>query len=732
MENLIEMKIVPKHELFYNESSNYGIYACDPNQPELIKLNAYKNITIKGNTVRLNLEQEYNAKLIEKEDKRYGAYYEIVSIYEDIPSDITEQRLYLMALLTKNQVDAIYSAYPNQNIVELIKNNQLDISKIKGVGEKTYRKIKDKIIENIEFQKAYEFLEQYNVTSQLIIKLVKHFKSATLLIQKMQDNPYCITEVSGVGFKKADTIALNMGLDKQSKFRILAAIEFVVEDESNQGHTYIEKDNLVQKVRKIIQTDEYDYVEHSLIESQIKDTSKIIVVGNRVALKRNYNAEKYIAKHLKRLLQNNIELDFNVDEFIKEQEERFKITLTDEQKQFYYNIKKYRVNILAGYSGTGKSYNVQLLITLLDRLKISYRLLSPTGKAAKVLANYTNKETETIHRAIGLGLNQDEFIDKVIREEFVIVDETSMVDVQLCEKLLRKCVNENIRILFIGDPAQLVAVSSGNLLHDMINSKIIPLTQLTIVFRQEEGGALDIITRIRQNEKFVNNDFWGIKEFGDNCVVACVPQEKIAGGYNYYFNEYLKQFSSNDITVATPTKKGKLGTVEINNHIQHIVNPKSGNKKEKETGFDKIVFRVGDLVLNTKNSYRIDDIYGKPVDIVNGDIGKIIDIDFENKEIIVDFEFAKVPFEFNKASQLLHCWAMTTHKLQGSSNKVIIVIADKSHKFQLNANLLYTACSRTTDKLVILSQAETINYAMRKKANLQRNTFLEELLINDR
>lgn len=722
MNNIIELKIIPIIEMFYNDASSYGIYACEPSEPEKVKLNTYNNISIKGNTVRLTLDQEYNVKLEEKEDKKYGTYYEIVSIFEDIPTNAKKQKDYLSNILTKNQVDALFTAYPNENIIELIKNDQIDLNKVKGIGKKTYLKIKDKIIENLEFQQAYEFLSKYGVTNNLIIKLVKHFKSASLLINKMKTNPYAITAVSGIGFKKADTIAMSMGYDPKGEFRIVAAIEYVVEEESNNGNTYVTTDKLVTQVEELID------VETLLINNQIKDTDNIIVAGDRVALKKNYNAERYIAKRLKELLSEKIELKFNVEKFIQEQEEKHGIKLTDQQKSFYYNIKNSRVNILSGFAGTGKSRNIELLISLLEQLKISYRLLSPTGKAAKVLSNYTKRNAETIHRAIGLGLKNKETQARFIDEEFVIVDEASMVDVQLCAKLLKKCTHENLKVLFIGDPAQLVAVSAGNLLHDMINSNIIPTTQLDKVFRQKEGGVLDIITKIRMNERFVDNDFWGIKKFGNNCIIACVPQEKVKGGYQYYFNEYIKEFSSDEITVATPTKKGSLGTVEINKHIQDIVNPKDDNKKEKETGFDKITFRVGDLVLNTRNSYGMLDVNENPVDIVNGDIGKIIDIDFAEKEIIIDFEFAIIPFEFTKLNQLLHCWSMTTHKLQGSSNTVIIVIADKSHKFQLNANLLYTACSRTTDQLVLISQAETINYAMRKKANLQRNTFLEELL----
>lgn len=723
MSDVFEVKIVPERELFYNAESNYGIYACTPNDSTKVKLNTYGNISIKGNTVKLTIDNEYKAKLEEKTDKKFGVYYEIVSIFEDIPTDITKQRDYLSNLLTGNQVKALFNAYPNSNMIELIKNDQININKVKGIGKKTYKRIKEKIIENLEFQQAYEFLSKYGVTNNFIIKLVKHFKSATLLIQKMTNNPYCITEVIGIGFKKADTIALSMGYNPTDEFRMISAIEYIVEEEGNNGHTYITIDKL------LIQAEELTGADMNEINQHIKDTDDIIVIKDKVALKKNYNAEKYISKRLRELNNTSIELNYNVENFIEVQENKLGITLTDQQKGLYHNIKQSRVNVLSGSAGSGKSKNVEILINLLEQLNISYKLLSPTGKAAKVLTNYTNRSAETIHRAIGLGLQENEGISRFVDEEFIIVDEASMIDVRLCAKLLQKCSNPKVRILFIGDQAQISAVGAGNVLHDIIQSKTIPLTQLDIIFRQKDGGALDIITKIRMNERFLQNDFWGIKKYGSNCIIACVPQEKVVGGYQYFLNEYLKTFISDDVTVTTPTKKGQLGTVEINKHIQDIVNPNDSIKKEKETGFDKVTFREGDLVLNTKNTYQIYDIEDRKVDIVNGDIGKVIKIDLEEEEILVDFEFTIIPFEFGKLNQLLHCWSMTTHKMQGSSNKAIIVIADKAHKFQLNANLLYTACSRTTDQLVIISQAETINYAMRKKANLQRNTFLGEMLL---
>jgi exodeoxyribonuclease V alpha subunit len=722
LSDAIELKIRPVKQLFYSEESNYGIYACETDERGKVKYNTYGNFSIKGNTIKLTLDQEYSASILEKKDNKYGVYYEIERIYEDIPTDVSKQRKYLESVLTLKQVEQIYKAYPDENVIELITNDQLDIKRVKGLGDKNYKKVRNKIIENLEYQLAFEFLGDYGVTPNTIIKLVKYYKSSKLIIHTIKNNPYAITSVGGIGFKKADAIAMSMGYNSNGEFRILAAIQHVIEEDGNNGHTYSEISDVIEKVIELTG------IEISLIEPHIVSTDEVLVLDSKVCLKKYYNAEQSIAERLKEILSRSNELNFNVDEFIKKQEEKHGIVLTDQQKSFFYNVKKYNANLLVGYAGCGKTQMTTLLIDLLEELNITYRLASPTGKAAKILSHYTQRQAETIHRAIGMGEEDSEQV-REIDEEYLIVDETSMVDVLLCNRLLKRTTNDKLRILFIGDDFQLPSVGSGRVLYDMINSNSIPMTKLDIVFRQKEGGILQIATMIRQQQKFISNSDSGIFEFGNNCIVASVPQDKMEGGYKYYLNQLLNTYSSNEITVATPTKKSNLGTIEINKHIQSIINPKSKDKLEKKYGYDEIFYRVGDIVINTKNSYKIKDVNGHPVDIVNGDTGKIIKVDMENDEIHVDFEFTVIPFAFSNLGQLLHCWALTIHKLQGSSNEAIIVVADKSHKYQLDANLLYTAVTRSKNFLVIVSQAETINFAMRKIANLRRNTFLQDFLV---
>jgi exodeoxyribonuclease V alpha subunit len=715
-ENIIELKLSPSKKRFYDDKSSFGIYLCKTKESGKVSIDAkWKTFSIKGNTVELTLEKEYNAKLIERQDKEWGAWYEIVSIFEEIPKDSESQRVYLQTILTTNQVDAIFKAYPNEDIIELVKQGKFNVSRVHGVGEKSFLKIKKAIVENLEFQEAFTVLSQYGISNNLIIKLVRYYKSAGVLINTLKQTPYEITKVSGIGFKKADAIAMSMGNDPNGKDRIQSAIDFVLNDQANNGHTYCEIDKAAELVMELIGVNE------NLIYKYMEDTDEVKLVDENICLKKYFNAEARIAKRIKELLGKSTELNFDPDKFVVEQEEKREMTLTDQQKEFFFNIKKSNVNILTGFAGCGKSAVTGLLIDLLESSGVRYRLLSPTGKAAKVLSGYTNRNVETIHSAIGHGLPSEEQEDVRIKEQFVIIDEFSMTDVILFNQMLNKCINPNLRLLFIGDPFQMPSVSAGNALHDMLLSLKIPSTKLDIVFRQKEGGIIDICTKIRLGQKFLKNSDVGIFEFGSNCIIASVPQEKIEGGFKYYFNKLREEYSPDEITVVTPTKKSNLGTVELNKQIQQWVNPSQEDKKEKNYGGNGVVFREGDLVMNTKND--------KKLGIVNGDTGKIVKIDEENEIVLVDFGFTVVEFEYMNLSQLIHAWAMTVHKTQGSSNKAVIAIMDKSHKFQLTANLLYVAGTRPEDFLIILCQAETINFAMKKIANLQRNTFLKDMLM---
>lgn len=709
------VKLQPVLNLYTSPKNGFKIYSCETKNDE-IEVTKHGNFVIKGDIPELTLNQTYEMTLEKSVDKNGRMGYEVKQIHYKKLSTAEEQFDYLKAVLTKTQYQAFLDGYPDDSdILNKIVEGKVDVSILYGVGEKSLKKIQAKVKKFLDFQDAFIFFQKFGLTENFIMKLVESYPSTEVMIETLKKNPYSIMSIHGVGFKRADEIALSMGYQQNGEFRIKNGIAFILDTEGSVGHTFVNLVELLNKTATLLSVPKID-VELYLYE----EDQEYRVVDDRVTLRSNYNAEKRIATKLLTLLKESSPLQYNPEEAIDFAQKEINITLSEKQKQLFISASEYPVNILEGYAGTGKSKSVQSFLTALKRMDTEFLLVSPSAIAAKVLTKYTGSEAHTIHRILA-PLKEDEYLDYV---EYLIIDEAGMVDVMLMSRLLRKCTHRNLKILFIGDPFQLPSIGEGNLLYDLINSGMIPKVLLDEVFRQKEGGMLDVITKIRQGERFLNNNDWGIREYGKDCTIACVPQHKVLDGILHYFKQEMVDYTSDGITITIPTKRNKFGTVEVNKLIQEIANP-AHILKEEMTLNDGTVLREEDLVINVVNMYKSEEV---PFDIVNGDVGKLLKIDKAEEKVHVQFDFGVMEYKFADLGKLLHFWSSTIHKMQGNSNKVVIAVLDASHKFQLNANLVYTACTRPEEKLFLICQAETLNYAMRKRAELQRNTFLMEFL----
>ncbi|MFE6075755.1 AAA family ATPase [Paenibacillus sp. NPDC057886] len=741
--SIVDLKLTPEKMMFPRKESenknDFRIYSCNTNSHNVI-LNSYGSLSIKGVMQRLELGVEYTAQIeLEKVDAKYGASYNVLSIYQEVPETMEGQKAFLATLMTELQLKEVYKTYPNEDIVKMIIDDKFEHEKVKQFGSKTYKKIRDRILENISYRDILSRLGKYGITYDIILKLEKTFGSKELAIQKIEDNPYELTQLSGFGFKRADKIAQLMGFKKEDPQRIKYGIRFTIDDNQQQGHTYMLKGELLRNASEKLELMEV------LIEDNLHETDGLVFIDDKVSLTRTYNAEKYIAKRLAEIMNCGDKMNFDPENYIAEIEDTYKNLipkgLSHQQKEFFRNINKYPVNLLIGYAGTGKSQLQKFLVDLLNKLGLTYVLLSPSAKAAKVTRTYTGVNAQTIHRRIGFGMDKEEDMMHEIHEDYVIIDESGMTDVFILSSLLSKIKNPKTRILFVGDDFQLLSVQAGNFLHDAIESGVMPMTKLDIVFRQGDGGILDVATKIREGKQIVNNDFEGKQLFGNDFLLHCVDQVQIEKGYKHYYNLLLNTYKPEDIMVLSPTKKGKLGTLELNKYIQEQVNPFDTTKKQHEYGYDGLI-RVGDYILNTVNMYQIANMSEEGTDIVNGDSGKVIDIKLEDdkknsddelaeserKGIIIQFDDQLVRLDIGLAAQLLSAWALTIHKSQGSSSEATLIVVDRSNKFQISANLIYTAITRSVSKCIFLTQAETLNFAIRKVESKRRNTHLCRLL----
>lgn len=723
---IIEIEVRVMNEVAYKEDSswaNYGVVPTDLDDYPNVSFNKYGNMTVVGIVHRLNVGGVYNLKAEVKEDPKWGVQYKIIKMWQDLPSTPEQQFEFLKAFVTPLQYEAIHKIYGGQDIIEMFKNDTFDYSKVYGFGEYTYKVIKERLLKNLEMQELInEFPElSYNILKRVMTK----FTSVALMAQKLRENPYILTTLGGIGFKTADKIAMQMGMEFDSPLRIRAAIFHCVKEVENSGDTYIKNTKLIKDAFELLA------VNKKLIKDELYNIEEIISVDDRFSLKTTFELEVMTAQKLLDMKKNSKPIDFDVDNFIERMENKYKIKLTHQQKQFFHNFTTENVTMLVGYAGCGKSMLQKLLIEMLEELRMSYALLTPTGKASKVLGKYTQRPAFTIHKKTGMGKSIDEFNFVFVYEDVVIVDESSMCGVALAKTLLYKLKNPNARIIFIGDSFQLPSVDKGNFLYDLQESGVFPITKLDIVFRQGEGGILDIVTKVRLGQKFIDDDFSGIKQFGENCILVACPQDKMEKGYVYYFNELMKKYGENGVLVLSPTKKGNLGTYAINRALQQIANPKSSEDEPqiKQTkDFEEMLFRVNDKVMNTQNTYKMKDRYENEWDIMNGDTGVVVDIDVKERVLYIEYDDAVIVTPSANIENILHSWCMTMHKSQGSSCKSVVSITDRAHTYQLNANLIYTAWTRPEDYLVILCQPSVINSALKKVENLRRNTFLCEIL----
>lgn len=401
----------------------------------------------------------------------------------------------------------------------------------------------------------------------------------------------------------------------------------------------------------------------------------------------------------------------------------------------------------------GKSATATSVISMLKDLHKSYKLFTPTGKSSKVLAEYTNEDASTIHRGLGYVVGGGWTYNKnnKLETDVVIVDEFSMVDIYLMKSLVDAIDFKNTKLLMIGDASQLPSVGCGNIFHDLIQSKLIPTATLTKVFRYNEGGLMKVATDVRLCEQYLTKDMKNkATTFGSNSdyTFIDVSSDKIVDSTIALYQKLLSSGKTiNDIQVITAINKGDCGTVVLNNKIQRVANNNYGSSTKISTVQNNIevTYYIGDLVIQKVNNYKalVVDEYGNeiydPFDIekeepltafiANGESGIVRDI--FTSYIIIDFDGVFIKYNKSQLIEIGLGYALTTHKVQGSASKIVILVTPKTHTFMLNSNLIYVGLTRMKERCFHLGDLKTVNIAIKKKANLSRNTFMQQLLISN-
>lgn len=754
--NLIDFTCTIKRERFNSDS--YKIYLVDVDKKVYpnIKTNLKGEIILVGsNFSSLIPNLEYKVKAYINIHKTFGVQYEVKEIKQDKPTTFESSKKFLDEILTKSQSEALLSVYPNI-IDKIIKDDlgDIDLNKVKGIKEHTFNKIKTKVIENfalIDIVDLFDGLIPINV----IKKLYDEYHNVGYIKKILKNNPYkTLCRLSRIGFKSADKILLELdnkskNIDNSkfeftedlltSKQRMKACVNYILEQNESDGNTRISIKDLRSESNKLTPQCINHFVDI------IKDNDEDIYVNNElkyISSAKAINSEEYICDKIIEL--NNTKIIWNIDSNNYRKNGEFDIT--DEQLSTINVMCNKNIGILTAPAGSGKTASVKNLLNALDDNKKTYMLCTPTGKSSEVLEEQSGREAGTIHRQLNYsplnctaengnnpwGYNENNKLDV----DLIVVDEFSMVDIYLFKHLLEAIDTSKTKLLLVFDSSQLPSVGCGNIAQDLLDSNAIPIIRLTKIFRYNEGGLMQVATKIRNGEQFLSSDFTnGVKVFGTkkDFIYLELQQQMIKKQVLKIYSKLLNDgYSTEDIIVLCCQNKGEYGTFEINKIIQYMM------QKEKNNKFlmygDNRFFK-DDKVMQIVNNYRAKtpekDDMGEDIEteIYNGNTGIIVKVNFNN--MIVDYGKGKL-IKYTKAelNQLQLGYCISDHKSQGDSFKQVICVSPKSHSFMMNSNLLYVGVTRARERVYMLGNIITINKAIKKKANFNRDTWLKDLMKN--
>lgn len=614
----------------------------------------------------------------------------------------------------KKTAELIYEKFGDKSI-DVVFNEAEKLLSIQGIGKKKLEKIKESTIEARDSREALLYLQGLNISFNLSNKIYKAYGDNTISVVKT--NPYKLSEdISGIGFVMADNIAMNMQMKNDSKFRISAAISYILKNDAEMsGSCAVKKEDLLNKTFDLIKVDK-NKINEQINEDLLKSKIQIIKIGeDEFVYDRDiYMAEKSCAINLSRLQNEKYIFDVKINEdfdaFSKEQE----IAI----KEAFNNM----LLVITGGPGTGKTTIIKAICNTLNENNLKFNLAAPTGRAAKRMQESTENVAFTIHRLIGIKpespipeFNEENTLDC----DYVILDEASMIDIKLMDKLL-KSLSSKTALILVGDHNQLPSVGAGNVLKDILDTDI-KSVKLKKIFRQAKesnivvnahkinDGLYPILNQKNKDFFFINSNS---KKF-QNDLLDLVKNR---------LPNYYKLDPINDIQILAPSKKSLWGIVNINDLCQ-----KELNKNPNSIKINNRIFKLGDKVMQVRNNYELESLNPDNFDdgVYNGDIGRIIDIDKNMESLKVEFYDGNiVSYKKEDIKDLDLSYAITIHKSQGSEFDCVLIPMMPASFMLLNRNLLYTAITRAKKLVILLGEKKILKQMVRNNNESKRLTNL--------
>lgn len=749
-DNLIEIEVIPEREMFYNNDSNFGIYAVKlknftEDYPK-VKLNAYGNISIKGQMPRLDIGQTYKLEAKEVEEMYKGEKqfnYIVESIGQDVPTSLDDQRDYLLAILTPLQVKAIYDVYEGKDVIQMFIDGTFDYTKVHNFGEIVYERVRKKILDNLDVRQALKELKPYGVSYNAIMTLIAHYNnSASILVQNINENPYLLTAVKGFGFKKVDGIALARGIEPESPHRIISCIEYVLDEfANNEGHCWIKHEKLIKEAVKLLKIDKSHIVDIIMKEREKENDSKFKIDDERIGSIQYYIFEYGIYENIKRLLSQPSSINFSNEQIIErinQAQESQGFTYTDEQRKAIELACTENMLIVDGKAGTGKTSVLKGVLKVLGGY--SYETCALSGKASQRIMESTGFKSKTIHRMLGWnpssgGFAYNKFDQIPVR--VVVIDEMSMNNSYIFFSVIQ-AVSDGAKLILLGDIEQLEPIGVGNVLKDLIESKKVPHVTLTQVHRQAmKSGILSTANMVREGIQFVNEGDYENKVLGelkDLYVRPYATSDKVYDSLIKTCVQFSKKkgYDLMEFQVIVPLKeRGKLSVKNLNATLQGIFNP--DDKPFIERSKQKL--KEGDKIIQNGNLYRSQDKEGNDTgnpDVFNGTMGIILQVNPEEKWMDIDFQGIGVTrYNSDEIGRIDLAYASTVHRTQGSQFKTVVFAMDYSAYKLLTRQLVYTALTRASELAIAVFELDAMRFAVSTNKASRRNTYLEELIKTD-
>ena len=708
----------------------------------------YGQLTLVGNMVVMEPGAVYLVYVKKGWNEKFNKIQYDIQYSQEVREFGTRQQVedFLEMFITPRQIKALYSI-TDEPLKLIDEHNVEELCKAAGIGEATAERIISRYEACKDYGPAYGELGKMGITKTLIDKLIGFYNSADTVLDIIRNRPYMLADdIKGIGFLKADEIALKNGFDRHDMERVKAFMIYVMNDvASNIGSTYISYTYLMDRIDEVIGRDTpQDTIDDAL---DFLIDNKIIWCNDRVfedgtvettlALKRYYDIEKELARHIRRLVDapSNIALsDKEINEKIKNQEKRQGWCYTDTQKYGVKVIADNNVVIIRGYGGTGKSSTVAGLLSCLDD-EYHFEQCALSGKASVNLTDITGIEGKTIHRLLkynptqGFTYNESEPLDT----NMVILDEGSMVDISLALSLFQ-AIPTGAKLVILGDTNQLPPIGAGNLLQDMIDSEIIPVVTFDKIHRQgAKSGIIPFsievangITHYKQSweGEEVLGELQDLKMIGFKCA-----RDDEKPSVDLIMKEYKEMYQeckdASQITVVLPTNTRGTCTKVVNKLIQDYVLPRRTRGDFIEIGIGKEKCNVyrGDRILVLKNNYDLD--------IFNGNVGEVLAINKEDNSLIADFGRGEVEIKGTALNELDLGYAISTHKSQGSTLPYLIYCIDNTHYVMLNRQQVYTGITRAKKKATFIFETKALNSAIRTSKIKYVNTFLYHFLVGD-